>query len=55
MKITKRLLEGNMGLDGSIDNDKVVRALLQLRNTPDSKCKLSPTEGLFGRPLASTR
>jgi len=51
VRITKRLLEDNMGPDGSINNDKIVRALLQLRNTPDKDCKLSPAEVLFGRPL----
>ena len=51
VRITNRLLEDNMGPDGSIDNDKIVRALLQLRNTPDRECNLSPAEVLFGRPL----
>ena len=51
VRITKRLLEENMGVDGSIDNDNVVRALLQLRNTPDKDCKMSPAEVLFGRTL----
>ena len=36
VKITKRLLEGNMGPapGGSIDKDKAVRGLLQLRKYP---------------------
>ena len=51
VRITKRLLEDNLGPDGSINNDKIVRALLQLRNTLDRDCNLSPAEVLFGRPL----
>ena len=51
VRITKRLLEDNIGSDGSINNGKIVRALLQLRNTPDRECILSPAEVLFGRLL----
>ena len=51
VRITKRLLEDNVGPDGAINNDKIVRALLQLRNTPDKDCNLSPAEVLFGRRL----
>ena len=51
VKATKRLLEKNIKPDGSLDSDKVVRALLQMRNTPDRDCKLSPAEILFGRRL----
>ena len=40
-----------MGINGSLDNDKIVLALLQQRNTPDNVCKLSPAEILFGRSL----
>ena len=41
----------NVGLDGSLDTDKLVRALLMHRNTPDPGCKLSPAQVLLGRPL----
>ena len=51
VKMTKRLLEDNIGADGNIHTDKVIRALLQQRNTPDRDCKLSPAEVLFGHPL----
>ena len=51
VKTTKRLLEDNMNADGSLNNDSLVRALLQLRNTPDRDCRLSPAEILFGRTL----
>ena len=51
VRITKRLLEGNMAEDGSLNTDNMVRALLQQRNTPDRDCQLSPAEVLFGRGL----
>ena len=51
VRITKRILEDNVGPNGSLDNDKVVRALLQLRNTPDRDCGLSAAEVLFSRRL----
>ena len=34
-----------------INTDKFLRGMLQLRNTPDPDCKLSPAQILFGRPL----
>ena len=51
VKSTKRLLMDNISPNGDLDNDKVVRALLIQRNTPDPGCKLSPAQILFGRPL----
>lgn len=54
VKAAKRLLEGNMGTDGYLNTDNVVRALLQQRNTPDRDCKLSPAEVLFGHKLRDT-
>lgn len=54
VKQTKRLLQCNVGPSGSLDTDKVVRALLQLRNTPDRDAKVSPAQILFGRPLRDT-
>ena len=51
VKAMKRLLEVNIGVDGSLNNDNIVRALLQQRNTPDRICRLSPAEVLFGRTL----
>ena len=38
----------NISANGTLDTDKMVRALLMLRNTPDPTCKLSPTEVVFG-------
>lgn len=34
-----------------MNNDKLLRALLQLRNTPDPDCNISPAQIVFGRPL----
>ena len=51
VKSTKRLLMDNISPNGDLDNDKMVRALLVQRNTPDPGCKLSPAQILFGRPL----
>ena len=51
VKSAKRLLRSNVGPCGTLDNDKFLRAMLQLRNTPDSDCKISPAEIIFGRPL----
>ena len=51
VKMTKRLLEDNVTENGDLNTDKVLRALLQQRNTPEKDCKLSPAEVLFGRNL----
>ena len=51
VKAAKRALRDNVGEDGSLDNDKYARAMLQLRNTPDRDTKLSPAELLLGRRL----
>jgi len=51
VKTAKRLLHNNIGPSGSLDNDKFMRAILQLRNTPDPDCKVSPAEIVFGRKL----
>ena len=51
VKSTKRLLMENVGPNGDLNNDKMVRALLTLRNTPDPGCKLSPAQILLGRNL----
>ena len=41
----------NIGPNGSLNSDKFIRALLQLRNTPDPDCNLSPAQIIFGRPI----
>ena len=51
VKSSKRLLMSNISPNGSLDNDKLLRALLQLRNTPDPDCNLSPAQIIFGRPI----
>ena len=51
VKSAKRLLMKNISVDGNLDTDEMVRALLMLRNTPDPTCKLSPAEVIFGRRL----
>ena len=51
VKSAKRLLRSNVGPGGSLNNDRFLKAILQLRNTPDPDCSVSPAEILFGRPL----
>jgi len=50
----KRLLVGNLGPKGSIDNDKVARALLQYRNTPLRDGGASPAQLALGRHIRDT-
>ena len=54
VKTVKRLLRSNTGPTGSLDHDRFMRAMLQLRNTPDPDCNLSPAEIIFGRALRDT-
>ena len=42
VKSMKRLLMGNLGPKGYIDNDRVAKALLQYRNTPFRVGSASP-------------
>ena len=51
VKTVKRLLMSNTRPTGSLDHDGFVRAMLQLRNTPDADCNVSPAQIIFGRPL----
>ena len=51
VKSAKRLLRSNVAASGSLNSDKFLRALLQLRNTPDQDCDISPAQIVFGRPL----
>ena len=51
VKSAKRMLRDNVSPDGDLNNDSFLRALLQLRNTPDPDCGMSPAEVVFGRPL----
>ena len=51
VKTAKRLLSSNIGPTGDLDHDQFLRAMLQLRNTPDPDCNISPAQIVFGRPL----
>ena len=51
VKTVKRLLMSNTGPTGSLNHDGFLRAMLQLRNTPDPDCNVSPAQVVFGRPL----
>ena len=51
VKSGKRLLLDNTRSDGSPDMDRVTRALMQHRNTPDTEYGLSAAQLVFGRPI----
>ena len=51
VKTAKRLLASSTDPTGSLDNDRFLRAMLQLRNTPDPDCQISPAQIVFGRPI----
>ena len=51
VKTVKRLMRSNMGPLGTLDSDKFLQAMLQLRNSPDPDCGVSPAEVVFGRRL----
>ena len=51
VKTAKRLIINNTNGDGSLDNDRFHRALLQYRNTPDRETKISPATCIFGRTI----
>ena len=51
VKSAKRIIMNNLGPGGSLDTDKVARALLQHRNCPDPITGLSPAQVIFGRVL----
>ena len=49
--MVKRLLRENTGPNGSLDTDKMARALLTYRNTPNKDLGVSPAQILYGRCL----
>ena len=49
VKTMKRILMDNVSPNGSLNNDKMLRALLQYRNTPLPDVNLSPAQILFHR------
>lgn len=51
VKTTKRLLRSNTSPSGILDNDRFLRAMMHLRNTPDPDCNISPAQIVFGRPI----
>ena len=51
VKTVKRLMRSNTSTSGSLDTDRFLRAMLQLRNTPDPGCGISPSEIVFGKQL----
>ena len=51
VKQAKRLITGNLGPKGELDTDRMARALLEHRNTPDPQTGLSPAQIIFGRQL----
>ena len=51
VKSAKKLLRSNVGPNWSLDYDKLLRVLLQLRNSPDPDCNIFPAIIIFGRPI----
>ena len=51
VKSVKRLLRSNIDPSGSLNTEKFLKAMLQLRNTPDPDCRLSPAQIVFGQLL----
>ena len=51
VKTAKRIIIGNTGPQGSLDNDRAARAVLQYRNTPIQNIGLSPAQLLLHRRL----
>jgi len=49
VKTAKRLLRSHTGPTGYLDQDRFIRAMLQLHNTPDPDCNMSPAQIIFGR------
>jgi hypothetical protein len=51
VKSMKRLCRENTNRDGSLSNDKFLRAVMAYRNTPDRDTGRSPAQVIFGREL----
>ena len=51
VKSAKRLIRENLGPNNSINSDKLAKALLAHRNTPDAISKTSPAMIVFGHPI----
>jgi hypothetical protein len=51
VKTIKCLMRSSLGPGGTLDNQKMGRALLQYRNTPDMDTGMSTAQVVFGRQL----
>ena len=51
VKTAKRIIRDNISNDGSMNNDRIVSAFLQYKNTPLPDINLSPAQILFHRKL----
>ena len=51
VKTAKRIIHDNFSSSGTVDNDKVAKALLQYRNTPLPDIQLSPGQLLLHKNL----
>ena len=51
VKSAKRIVMDNSKLDGSPDLDRITRAIMQHRNTPDTEFGLSLSQLVYGRPI----
>ena len=51
VKKVKRFLSACIGPAGTLNKDKFLQGMLQIRNTPDPDCKLSPAQIVFCHPL----
>ena len=51
VKSAKRMLRENVAADGSLKQDRFLRALMLHRNTPDRDTGLSPAQVIFGKAI----
>jgi hypothetical protein len=51
VKAGKKLLRDNTGHGGSLNTDKIMRAVLQYRNTPMQDSRRSPAQMVFGHQM----
>ena len=51
VKKVKQFFSACIGPAGTLNTDKFLQGRLQIRNTPDPDCKLSPAQIVFGHPL----
>ena len=51
VKLAKRIVRDNLGHNGNLNSDKMIRALLSHRNTPDSESGVLPVMIVYGRPI----